>query len=268
MPDRADVEQALAALIAGVLYPNGPETDSVTRGPCRIYRGWPVSVTLEADLARGTVHVTIQPASGTLRDTSRYSQEWQGTVPPLTLQATVDGEVIAFDGTASVGQAAGVRVDGQSYVYRVREGDTPEVVASVLGGMIGADRASISSQNTITVPNGFGMFASVVADGQGGRELRRQTAGFRVTLWCPDPGVRDRVAAVVDVALAGTTFLDVGGWGCRVRMAGGSSTDEASAGGVWRRDLLYSIEYPTVLEEALPSMLFGVADVNGVPFTA
>jgi hypothetical protein len=128
------------------------------------------------------------------------------------------------------------------------------------------DRPAVLQDASISLPGGRGIVARVVADGQGGRELRRQEARFRVTLWCPDPGTRDRVAGAVDLALAGLSFLDVGGWACRVRLAGGSSTDEGAAGGAWRRDLLYSVEYPTVADERLPAMLFGISDVNGLAF--
>jgi hypothetical protein len=121
-------------------------------------------------------------------------------------------------------------------------------------------------EGTISLPGGRGIVARVVADGQGGRELRRQETGFRVTLWCPDPAMRDRVAGIVDLAFARLTFMDVGGWSCRVRLAGGSSTDEGGAGGAWRRDLSYSVEYPTVSDESLPAMLFGALGVNGVAF--
>lgn len=266
MPDRADVEQALAALIAGVLYPDGAGGSSAVGLTCRIYRGWPVAAALEADLAAGVVHATVQPVTGSVRDTTRYSQEWQGAAPAVTLLASVAGEVVGFEGAALAGQVAGILVDGLPYAYRVRAGDTAGLVAAVLAGLIRADRPAVLHDATVLLPGGRGVVARVVADGRGGRELRRQDAGFRVTLWCPEPGVRDRVAALVDLAVAGMAFLDVGGWACRVRLSGGSSTDEGSAGGAWRRDLLYSVEYPTVAEESLPAMLFGINDVNGVVF--
>ncbi len=266
MPDRADVEQALAALIAGVLYPDGAGGGSAVGLTCRIYRGWPVAAALEADLAVGVAHATVQPVTGSVRDTTRYSQDWQGAVPAATLHGSVLGELVRFEGLAAVGQVAGVLADGRPYAYRVRAGDTAGLVAAVLAGLIRADRPAVLHDATVLMPGGRGVVARVVADGEGGRELRRQIAGFRVTLWCPEPAARDRVAALVDLALAGVAFLDVGGWACRVRLSGGSSTDEGSAGGVWRRDLLYSVEYPTVFEENLPAMLFGLTEVNGVDF--
>lgn len=264
MPDRADVEQALATLIAVALYPEGPGGASAVGAMCRVYRGWPVVAALEADLAAGNVHVTVQPVAGSIRNTTRYSLEWQGRIPAATMWAEVAGELVGFVGTAAVGQVAGVAVDGRTYAYRVRAGDTAALVAAVLAGLVRANRPAVLRGATILLPGGRGIVARVVVDGQGGREVRRQQSVFRVTLWCPDAGTRDRVAAFVDLALADVAFLDVGGWGCRVRLSGESSTDEASAGRAWRRDLLYMVEYPTVSEGSLPAMLFGIADVNGV----
>jgi hypothetical protein len=266
MPDRADVEQALAGLIADVLYPSGFEADSAIGTVGRVYRGWPVAGALETDLARGVVHVTVQPVSGTTRDRTRFPQEWQGACPPPTMVGVVDGQFIQFQGVGGAGQVAGIRVDGQAYAYRLRSADTAALVAAALAAQIRADRPALASDNSVFLLEGRGLLARVVSDGQGGRELRRQETGFRITFWCPDPATRDQVVGLVDLAVAGWTFIDVGGWACRLRLSGESSADDGSAGGAWRRDLLYSVEYPTVTNEALPAMLFGIADVNGVPF--
>src|SRR4051794_5856508 len=115
MPDRADVEQALAAFVANALYPTGAGTNSAVGTPCRVYRGWPVSAALNDDLARGVTHVTVQPVAGAMRDRNRFSQDWQGSVPTASLNASVDGETVTFDGTPAPGQVAGVLVDGQGY---------------------------------------------------------------------------------------------------------------------------------------------------------
>jgi hypothetical protein len=264
MPDQAEVEETLAAAVARALYPLGAGVASAVGNVCRVYRGWPTSAALEADLAAGVVHVTIQPMPGSLQDTTRFSAEWQGIAPMPTLSVAVDGEAVAFSGLAAVGQVVGVLVDEATYAYRVRAGDTLGVVAAVLAALVRAERPTELQGNGFILPGGVGIVARVVTDGSGGTELRRQRVGFRVTAWCPDPGVRDRVAGCVDLVLAEVQFLDVGGWGCWLRVLGGSVVDEGSAAGVWRRDLLYSIEYPTVMPGLLPSMLFGVAVADGV----
>ena len=268
MPDQAEVEQELAAFIAGALYPAGSEADSVLGTVCRVYRGWPVTAVLEADLVAGIAHVTVQPVKDSLKDTTRFSAEWQGSAPACPLIAESAGERVRFSGTAEAGIVAGLMVDGRAYAWRVPERSTPGVVAAVLGAMVRDDRPAVLTGATVEFPGAAGVVARAVSDGRGGQELRRQEMVFRVTLWCPSPEVRDRVTAFVDLALAGVRFLDVGGWGCGVQAAGGSSSDEGAAVRAWRRDLLYRIEYPTVLEATLPAMLFGVGSVNTARYLA
>jgi len=271
MPDQADVEEALAVAVAGALYPLGVSGASAVGITCRVYRGWPTAAGLEADLAAGVAgaaHVTVQPVAGSFRDTTRFAAEWQGVAPASTLSAVAEGEAVSFAGVAAAGQVAGVLVDGAAYAYRVRAGDTPGVVAAVLAELVRADRPAELRGDGFLLPGGVGIAARVVTDGSGGTELRRQSAVFRVTVWCGGPQARDRVAGCVDLALAAVQFLDVGGWGCWVRLSGGAVVDEGSAAGVWRRDLMVRIEYPTVAAGALPSMLFGVAVAGGVSATA
>lgn len=264
MPDRSDVEQSLAALIASFLYPSGYDSDSVTGDAYRIYRGWPVAGLLESDLAQGVAHVSILPIPGTMRDTTRYPTEWRGQSPPATLAGSVAGEVISFSGVGGVGQVAGVRVDGRCYAYRTRAGDTSALVSAALAAQIRLDRPAVATGSDLRLLNAQDPLVRVVVDGQGGRELRRQTGGFRATFWCPSSALRDSVVSLVDAAMADWTFIDVGGWACRTRTSGESSSDDGSPAGIWRRDLLYSIEYPTVTNEILPAMLFGITDVNSV----
>ena len=268
MPDQADVEQALASWIATALYPAGPGAVSAVDTVCRVYRGLPITAGLEADLVSGIAHLTVQPVASSFRDTTRYPAEWQGVAPPCPLVADVQGTEVRFSGQAGPGMVAGVTVDDRAYAWRVRERSTPGVVAAVLADMVRAHRPAILSGTSIQFPAGRGVVGRAVSDGQGGHELRRQQGLFRVTLWCPSPEARDRIAAFVDLSLAGVAFLDVGGWGCRVQAAGGQSGDEGAAVRAWRRELMYRIEYPTVMAESLPVMLFGSGAINGADYVA
>lgn len=266
MPDQADVEQALAVFVAGALYPNGPTAVSAVGTVCRVYRGFPVVGALEADLVAGIAHVTVQPVAGSMKVTTRFGTEWVGAAPVCPLLAVTEGASVQFSGRAGSGMVAGVLVDGKAYAMRVVDPSSPGVVAAVLADMVRADRPASLSNATITFQEANGVLARAVSDGLGGEELRRQEVIFRVSLWCPAPDVRDQVAASIDLALAGVVFLDVGGWGCRVKAVAGSSSDEGAAVRAWRQDLEYSIEYPTVLDSTLPAMLFGAGAVNGAGF--
>lgn len=265
MPDVADVEQGLAAAIAGALYPEGAGAASAVGMACRVYRGWPVVGALEADLAAGVAHVAVR-AMGEAMVTTRYPSTWQGSAPACPLLATVDGDSVLFAGAADAGVVAGVIVDGRAYAWRAELMAPPGVVAAVLAGLVRLDRPALARGAVVMFPGARGVVARAVVDGQGGREVRRQREVFRVTLWCPSVESRDRVGAFVDLSLAGTAFLDVAGWGCRVQPAGGTGEDEGGAVRAFRRDLLYHVEYPTVVVESLPSMLFGSGAVNGAGY--
>lgn len=254
MPDQSDIEQALASLGAAALQDDPADV--------RAYRGWPRAASLEADLAAGLAHLTVTPG-GPPRNTTRYPAEWQGQVPMPTLGAVVDGHSVRFIGAAAAGQVAGLRVDGSAYAARLRDGDTAGAAAALLAALVRAHRPAGLQGATVLLPEGRGILARVVMDGHGGTELRRQVQPMRLTLWCPSPGVRDRLASVLDVTLAATPVLDVGGWACRLRAVGGMTTDEGAAAGIWRRDLVSTVEYPTVLTEDLPAMVWGTATADG-----
>lgn len=253
MPDQADIEQALVALGAEAL--RGDPAD------VRVYRGWPRAASLEADLRAGRAHLSVTPG-GTGRDATRYPMEWQGSVAAPTLTVAADAETVTFAGLARPGQVAGLRVDGVAYAYRLRDGDTPGAVAAELAGLVRADRPAELHGTAVLLPGGREVLARVVADGAGGTELRRRRQPMRMTLWCPAPDVRDRLASLLDVAVARAPVLNVEGWACRVQGAGGATTDDGAAAGIWRRDLIYAVEYPTVLAEALPAMLWGTVSVG------
>ncbi len=261
MPDLSDVEGALAGVVSAALYPGGVEAGSAVGATCRVYRGYPVAGALEAELRGGVVHVAVQPVDGSMRERTRWASEWVGAAGACPLAAEVEGERARFSGDVVPGLVAGVMVDGRAYAWRVETGPAA-VVAAVLGDLVSVDRSAVVDGGTVWFPGGRGVVARVVRDGAGGVELRRQSVLFRVTCWCPTPAVRDAVGACVGVALAGVSFLDVKGWGCRVRLASETVSDEGAAARAWRRDMLYRVEYPTVLEQSLPSMLFGVGSVN------
>ena len=125
MADESDVETALVTLCSAALYPNGTNSPSAPGPDCRIYRGWPNSAALDADLTAGRINVSVFPVPRHARTTTRYTQARSGIRAQPVLTASVSGTSVTFGGTADLGQVAGVLVDGQSYAYRTRSGDNP-----------------------------------------------------------------------------------------------------------------------------------------------
>ncbi len=269
MADQSDVEVALVNLVSAALYPHGTGEASAPGPDCRIYRGWPNPAALDADLAAGKINVTIFPGGGTSRTTTRYAEQWLGSPAQPTLTATVAGTSVTFGGTANIGQVAGILVDGASFAYRTQAGDTPQSVAANLAAMARGNSIVHLSNSTLTIAGAGDLLARVVADAPTLQEVRRQEQGFRVTCWCPTPGMRDMAATAIDQTLSTQHFFALAdGSSGRLTYAGTTVFDQSQNARLYRRDLTYNVEYPTILSSALPAMLFGNLVLNSASVTA
>jgi uncharacterized protein YaiE (UPF0345 family) len=265
MADQADVETALAALVANALYPNGTGAASVTGAVYRVYRGYPASPVLDADLAAGVVHVSVAPAGGEVRNVTRYPRVWREVAPVLQLlTAVVNGVSVTFSGNCAVGQLAGVMVNEAAFPYAVQANDSPATVASNLAALIRTAGWIVDyAGSTLAVPGADKFVARVVAGAGALQEIRRQVQEFRVSMWCPDPGTRDAAAPVIDVALADAGFIPLAdGSYCRARFTGVTTSDGGADADLYRRDLTYAVEYPTTLSQLTPAMLFGTVTAS------
>jgi hypothetical protein len=269
MADQSDVETELVTLVSAALYPNGTNESSVAGPLCRIYRGWPKSAALNADLAAGRINVTVFPSSTAGRNTTRYPIGAKTTPLQPTLTAAVARTVVTFAGVASLGQVAGVLVDGCSYAYRTTQTDTPASVAANIATLARADRIVALSQVTVAFPGAGALLARVVADAPGLMEVRRQVQGFRIICWCPTPSSRDRSAMAIDAALAMMPFIAMpDGTAARLIYAGSTVFDQSQDAILYRRDLAYTVEYATTITALQPSMLFGDLNLNAANFIA
>ena len=257
MADLSDVETALVALVSAAIYPNGADAAPTNGTLSRIYRGWPEAATLDRDLAAGYVNVSVFPEVGG-RNTTRYLDEWLLLPSPgPLLTATVAANTVTFGGNAAPGQLAGILADSTTYVHATVAGDTPALVASDLAALLRQDRIVLLSGTTIVIPGVSRLLARVVATQPAMLQTRRQEQSFRITCWCPDPASRDCSASLIDSALAQVNFISLAdGSVGRLRYRSGSVSDQAEDASLYRRDLVYQVEYPTTLVEQLPTMLF------------
>ena len=259
MADQSNVEAALVSAITGVLYPNGLSAAGLLSQTVKVYRGWPNAASLRADLAAGTLNVTVFPEAGTTRNTTRWPDgvvAVTGGVPSLAVE--VAGTTANFSGSAASGQLAGLLVDGLAVVHRTTAGDTPELVAATLGAMLRTQRIATVSRAAVTVPGAGLLVGRVVADQSVLCWTRAQIQHFRVTCWCPDPTSRDLVAAAIDNAMAPRSFIALAdGTAGRLRYVSTTVFDQSQDAALYRRDLVYSVDYLTTVAEVLPSMIFG-----------
>ena len=263
MADLSDVEQALVASVSGALYPEGIDAGSPTGSMCRVFRGWPVSAQLAADLAGGTANVSIFSLPGG-RTTTRWPVE--DSVPLWTpaLQVIVAGNTATFSGTVCAGQLAGILVAGRSYVYRTQEGDTLATMLAGLRDTVQVDQSVLIQGSTLLLPEAVGIVARTGSDVAVLRELRRQEKRVRLSIWSGSPEQRDIVSAAVDVALAGVDFLLLpDGSAARLRSDGGAVLDnQEETAGLYRRDLVVVVEYATTIILTQSQMMFGCLSVD------
>ena len=262
MADLSDVEEAICAQILSAAYPLGIESGSVTGMPVKIYRGWPANKTLNADLLAGTQTVTVFSQTNSTRDTSRYGRIWRtiGQTAP-SLMISITGNAAALSGGGGSGQSVGLIVDGIAYAYSLLDTDTPQSAAQALASLIPS--ASIEG-TTVTIADAAMLQGRVVGSSTAEMETRRQVQGFMVSVWCPTPGGRDILAAVIDNALANVDWLPLSdGTVGRLLYHGTVETDESEIANLYRRNLNYTVEYPTTLRMRGAQMLFGLGTLSG-----
>jgi len=268
MADQSDVENALVALAATALYPNGSGSPSLPGPDCRVYRGWPNSSALDTDLAAGRINVTVFPQGEPGRNTTRYLQHWLGSPVQPTLTATVSGVSVTIGGSASPGQLVGILVNNSSYVYSTQAGDTLDLVAANLASFARIDWIVSLSGSSLAIPGAGRVVARVAAAAPVVQELRRQDQRFRITCWCPTPTTRDASTSAIDLLLAGFQFIDLAdGTQGRIQYRGSLVFDQSQDALLYRRDLIYDVEYPTTITALQPAMLFGDVGLNAAIFT-
>lgn len=264
MADISDVEQAVANAVTSILYPMGSSQSSIVGALCRVYRGWPNSATLNTDLTAGAVNVTVITDNDSGRTTTRRLPEWSNTPARPGVTASANAPTITISGSPAVGDVVGALIAGVVYAYRIEAGDTPGLIASNLSQTIQADRVASVHGTVIMVPGATAIEVRVVRDSPSSFESRRQEKDVRIICWCPTPPIRDSVAAAIDTAIDRLSFLPLSdSTTARVIYRNTANYDQAQNALLYRRDLVYSIEYSTVTIIQQPSMLFGASEING-----
>ncbi len=268
MADESDVENALAAACAAAIYPAGSGSPPAGGYPTRIYAGEPNANALDADLTAGIVNVAITLVDKMSRKTTRYTGQWQPLASPApAITAALSGNVVTFAGLGGAGAMLGVQSAGVGYAYVTVAGDTPASVAAALAALIPGGAAQAA---TLTLPStGGGIGLVIYAPTEAISELRRQEQGFCVNVMAPTPAARTAVASVVDAALAAIDFLTLAdGSGGRLLYRRTRIDDVPSKANLWRRELLYTVEYGTTSTQFYPAMTLGIINLPAIQRTA
>jgi hypothetical protein len=254
MADLSDVQEALKTAVAAILYPVAPTVPlqaSACGIPVLVMKGWPSPQSLDKNLKAGITVVSIY-VRPTERDTTRYSFDYEEIdVPEGTYSLSVAGQVITVGGAAPnpfMAQNLYVLIGKVPCLYAAQAGQTAAQVAAGLGAVI-ADvfPGTTVSGTTITLPGAYLILAARVGvTGTAERELGRQDREFQITVWAPKPDGRDTVTKYVDPKLRAQAFIDLpDGSKGRLIYRGSPFVDFDQKQGIFRRDLIFSVEYGT-----------------------
>lgn len=273
MADLDDVSNVLVGIVSGLLYPNGTVNPISLAGmPVRVYPGWPNPEQLSADflgcMKAGTVNVSIFPLPGE-RNTTRYLEKWKPvTVNTPTLTLTIAGNQVIIAGTippVSNPHNVMVMANRQPYVYAVQPTDSLAMIAAALTAIaLPSIPGVVSGGSTITFPPGAVLTAARVGvTGTSAMEIRRQERRFQITIWANSPDARTAVAKIIDPALAGMPFITLPDlFAARLRYVGSPISDALQKQNIYRRDLLYTVEYCTVKTIVSPQIVTIVENID------
>lgn len=246
MASLIQVLTTLQNLIAGVVYPSGTSSPSIAGVDITVGIGWPKPEDLDNQLNVGNAYITVFKMQGMERNTTRFPALWQeASINDATLILTVNStnRTVTITGSVSIPQTCMIIVNGIGYAYTVLQNDTLNTIASAISALI---PNSTSLDNVVTISSAHSLVARVTVLGEAIREIRRQEQIFNLITWASTPQLRNTISDAVDVYFADIRRIVLpDGFYANVIYHGEREYDEFQKPLLYRRDLMYAIEYAT-----------------------
>ena len=250
MADLSDVLGSLAALVAGVMYPSGTGQLSAAGCHVRIYPGWPNRELLDRDLRDGVAHLSVYGMQQET-NTTRYFYEWRELSRQVQgIEFSTDDRDVTLSGTIQPGDIVTVTVSGGAKAsVAVQEASTLASIASGLAALLlAAEVAGTSSTGAVLTIGGLLPYTvKIGVQGVQAREIRRADKMIMVSVWANSNDQRSAVAKVADGVLSELARIEFpDGTRGKVRYAWGMDNDDPQEALLYRRDMVFWVEYPTI----------------------
>lgn len=262
MADITDVTAYLATRAAVAVYPSGTGAPSVAGIDCRIFEGWPVGDQLENDLTgfmldasgvkivrpRGPcANVSVFPPLGTGKTVYQNLDNTYVIAPPVvTSTATLAGNVITVTGPLDPGEFLTLVLD-DGVVCSRGGADVAAMLSALAADLVDAGYAATATATTLTVPFRYELVMRQGGTGVLGRAIHRQSQSVMVSVWAPSRTTRTALANAIDIAIKKrikVTMPDTSQ--ALVIFSRTNIIDDDQAKGLYRRDLIYDVDYATV----------------------
>lgn len=273
MADLSDVTAYLYQQAILAVYPNGASAPSVANMDCIVGEGWPLGEDIDLDVngkmknAAGVAvdrpggpraTVSIFPMQGTGKTVYQILDETYTISPPVInlsfnitgspVTVSGGGTTINVSGQPAVGEYLTVVAD-EAHVYSAT-GPTTAALLSALAAQASANYPGTSSTaTTLTVP--VNAYLTVRQGGQAiqGKVTHRQCNQVMVTVWAPNRVARNQFSAAIDNLIKQNIRVTMPDTSQAMVIYSRTNTiDEQQAESIYRRDLIYDVEYATVFQ--------------------
>ncbi len=256
------VNDNLVSLVTDIVYPDGTGMPSIAGVDVVIYAGWPVKNRLDVDLAAGKAHVSIFAVGQSDKDMTKfYRYDQPIVVTPATLTSTITSPSdVTIGGTVSVPQAVMIVYNKVGYSHTVLFTDTLDDIAAGLAAQI-PGASSVGA--VVTMTGVITLSTTVITEGTYSYESKRQQKIYWISVWSPSFDVRDTLSDPIDVTLGDLErFTLPDNTSALITYRGLQEVDMFQKSFIYRRDLIYTIEYATNVEKKVATI--GDAFINSL----
>jgi hypothetical protein len=276
MADLSDVTAYLKSAAVAAVYPNGTTQPSVAAIDVRVIEGWPDPNLLDLDLAGKTLigstndvpiarpggvcaQVSVFPMMGATSTPYQILDEtWLISPPTYGLTVSVVNGVINVSGTPATGEYLTVIAD-RAYAYST-SGVSASAIIATLAADFSANYTGVGSTgSTLTIPYKFALAVRQGGVGIQGKVIHRQRHHVMVSTWAPNHTTRTALCNAIDIALKSNIKVTMPDTSQALVIYNRTNViDDHQMATIYRRDLVYEVEYATV--EQFPAYV--VTSVN------
>lgn len=248
MADLTDVTAYLAQKASDAVYPNGILQPSVTAADVRVFEGWPVAEQLDRDIAAGKSNVSVYPMRGTGNSIYQIQDETYTIVPvSYGMAPSVLDNVITVGGQPHAGEYLTLICDG-NIVFSQTGASTAALLAALAAQALPTYPGVVATATTLTIPVGHSLVVRQGGVATLGRVTHRQKHTVMISVWAPGQDHRKKLAIAVDVLLKASIRVTLPDTSQAIICYNRTDTDdERQVAGIYRRDLIYEVDYATLL---------------------
>jgi hypothetical protein len=264
--DLSDVTAYLATQAAAAVYPSGSSQPSVAAMDCLIYEGWPIPDALDKDMA-GTMagpsggvvprpngpraNVSIFPMLGTGKTVYQILDETYVVTPVVYgMTPSLSGNVTTVSGQPNTGEYLTLILD-RAVVISQTGANTAALLAALAAQAVGFGYTATSTATTLTITPTTSIPIVLRQGGMAtlGKVTHRQCHAVMVTVWAPTRVSRTALASAIDNVIKQTIKVTMPDTSQALIIYSRTNvSDEMQATTIYRRDLIYDVEYATVQE--------------------